>query len=97
MISSAIDWFIFCFYLSNNAQKEIYMFNRLIDLIWFCSGLQEYEAALKIDPENEQLKKDAENIRHTIQTETVSWVVIRLSTGLTVTSSLKKVLFIIMI
>lgn len=36
------------------------------------AGLQDYEAALKIDPANEQLKADAEKIRHTIQTETVS-------------------------
>lgn len=31
-------------------------------------GLMDYEAALKIDSSNEQLKLDAEKIRHIIQT-----------------------------
>lgn len=30
-------------------------------------GLQDYEAALKIDPKNTTIEKDAEKIRHTIQ------------------------------
>ncbi|NXF02230.1 DAAF4 factor, partial [Smithornis capensis] len=30
-------------------------------------GLQDYEAALRIDPKNENIKKDAEKIRHIIQ------------------------------
>ena len=32
------------------------------------SGLQDYEAALKIDPNNEQVKEDAERLREYIQT-----------------------------
>ena len=35
-------------------------------------GLKDYENALKLDPGNEELRADAEKIRHTIQTETVS-------------------------
>lgn len=31
------------------------------------SGLQDYEAALKIDPKNKTIEKDAEKIRHLIQ------------------------------
>ncbi|XP_052796809.1 dynein axonemal assembly factor 4-like [Mya arenaria] len=42
------------------------------ELEMYVEGLLDYEAALKIDPNNEQLKADAENIRHIIQTETVS-------------------------
>ncbi|KAH3858094.1 hypothetical protein DPMN_100713 [Dreissena polymorpha] len=38
----------------------------------YVEGLQDYEAALKIDPNNEQLRADSEKIRHIIQTETVS-------------------------
>lgn len=30
-------------------------------------GLQDYEAALKIDPKNKTIEKDAEKIRHVIQ------------------------------
>ena len=30
-------------------------------------GLQDYQAALKIDPDNEQLKRDEENIRQIVQ------------------------------
>lgn len=30
-------------------------------------GLQDYEAALKIDPTNKNIEKDAEKIRHLIQ------------------------------
>lgn len=37
---------------------------------WCVSGLQDYEAALKICPDGEQLKQDAENIRQIIQS---SW------------------------
>ncbi|KAL4227531.1 Dynein assembly factor 4 [Mactra antiquata] len=37
----------------------------------YVEGLQDYEAALKIDPNNQQIKDDAEKIRHLIQTETV--------------------------
>ncbi|XP_010715672.1 dynein assembly factor 4, axonemal, partial [Meleagris gallopavo] len=33
----------------------------------YAEGLQDYEAALKIDPKNKTIKKDAEKIRHTIQ------------------------------
>ena len=36
------------------------------------SGLKDYENALKLDPNNEELREDAEKIRHIIQTETVS-------------------------
>ena len=31
------------------------------------SGLLDYEAALKIDPNNEKLKEDAKHIRETIE------------------------------
>ena len=37
-------------------------------LICYISGLQDYEAALKIDPNNEQVKEDAERLREYIQT-----------------------------
>lgn len=30
-------------------------------------GLQDYEAALKVDPRNKNIEKDAEKIRHLIQ------------------------------
>ncbi|WAR00965.1 DAAF4-like protein, partial [Mya arenaria] len=40
------------------------------ELEMYVEGLLDYEAAVKIDPNNEQLKADAENIRHIIQTET---------------------------
>ncbi|NXV71977.1 DAAF4 factor, partial [Atlantisia rogersi] len=33
----------------------------------YAEGLQDYEAALKIDPKNETVEKDAEKIRHLIQ------------------------------
>ncbi|OXB79976.1 UNVERIFIED_CONTAM: hypothetical protein H355_009791 [Colinus virginianus] len=33
----------------------------------YTEGLQDYEAALKIDPKNKAIEKDAEKIRHTIQ------------------------------
>ncbi|NXG51625.1 DAAF4 factor, partial [Psilopogon haemacephalus] len=33
----------------------------------YTEGLQDYEAALKIDPKNEAIEKDAEKIRHLIQ------------------------------
>ncbi|NWX28497.1 DAAF4 factor, partial [Notiomystis cincta] len=33
----------------------------------YTEGLQDYEAALKIDPKNESIEKDAEKIRHLIQ------------------------------
>ncbi|NP_001008674.1 dynein axonemal assembly factor 4 [Gallus gallus] len=33
----------------------------------YAEGLQDYEAALKIDPKNKTIEKDAEKIRHTIQ------------------------------
>ncbi|NXT01724.1 DAAF4 factor, partial [Jacana jacana] len=33
----------------------------------YTEGLQDYEAALKIDPENKTIEKDAEKIRHLIQ------------------------------
>ncbi|NXI95558.1 DAAF4 factor, partial [Psophia crepitans] len=33
----------------------------------YTEGLQDYEAALKIDPKNETIEKDAEKIRHLIQ------------------------------
>ncbi|NXN64652.1 DAAF4 factor, partial [Himantopus himantopus] len=33
----------------------------------YTEGLQDYEAALKIDPKNKTIEKDAENIRHLIQ------------------------------
>ncbi|XP_042659745.1 dynein axonemal assembly factor 4 isoform X3 [Tyto alba] len=33
----------------------------------YAEGLQDYEAALKIDPKNETIEKDAEKIRHLIQ------------------------------
>ncbi|XP_015728382.1 dynein assembly factor 4, axonemal isoform X8 [Coturnix japonica] len=33
----------------------------------YAEGLQDYEAALKIDPKNKAIEKDAEKIRHTIQ------------------------------
>ena len=42
-------------------------------MMWNIPGLQDYEAALKLDPKNEQLITDSEKIRHIIQTETVSW------------------------
>ena len=35
--------------------------------VFHFSGLQDYEAALKIDPNNEQLKKDADKMREIIQ------------------------------
>lgn len=44
----------------------------LCQLEMYVEGLQDYEEALKIDPKNEQLRADAEKIRHIIQTETVS-------------------------
>lgn len=33
----------------------------------FCAGLVDYEAALKIDPNNTQLQEDAEKMRQVIQ------------------------------
>lgn len=41
----------------------------LIDILITVSvlGLQDYEAALKIDPKNRTIEKDAEKIRHLIQ------------------------------
>lgn len=33
----------------------------------YTEGLQDYEAALKIDPRNKSIEKDAEKIRHLIQ------------------------------
>ncbi|NXP50299.1 DAAF4 factor, partial [Heliornis fulica] len=33
----------------------------------YAEGLQDYEAALKIDPKNEAIEKDAEKIRHLVQ------------------------------
>ncbi|XP_053405308.1 dynein axonemal assembly factor 4-like [Mercenaria mercenaria] len=44
----------------------------LCQLEMYVEGLQDYEAALKLDPNNEQLRTDSEKIRHIIQTETVS-------------------------
>lgn len=41
------------------------MIDALINVLML--GLQDYEAALKIDPKNKTIKKDAEKIRHTIQ------------------------------
>ncbi|XP_041464360.1 dynein assembly factor 4, axonemal-like [Lytechinus variegatus] len=37
------------------------------ELELYAEGLQDYEAALKIEPKNEQLRHDAERIRHVIQ------------------------------
>jgi len=41
----------------------------LIDIVINVSilGLQDYEAALKIDPTNKTIEKDAEKIQHLIQ------------------------------
>lgn len=41
----------------------------LIDILINVSilGLQDYEAALKIDPRNKKIEEDAEKIRHLIQ------------------------------
>lgn len=36
----------------------------------YAEGLQDYEAALKIDPHNEQIKADAERIRKVVQSST---------------------------
>ena len=36
--------------------------------IFFLAGLQDYEAALKIEPDNEKVKADAERLRQHIQT-----------------------------
>lgn len=47
----------------------MYNYNKLISKngLYFISGLQDYDAALKLDPNNKQLQKDAENIRNIIQ------------------------------
>ena len=43
-----------------NSEKAITVFLSV-------AGLQDYEAALKIDPNNAQLKEDAEKMRQVIQ------------------------------
>ncbi|OWF47556.1 dyslexia susceptibility 1 candidate gene 1 protein homolog [Mizuhopecten yessoensis] len=42
------------------------------ELEMYVEGLQDYEAAMKIDPNNEQLKSDAERIRQVIQSSSGS-------------------------
>lgn len=37
------------------------------------TGLQDYEAALKIDPNNKQVREDAEKMRKIIQSSSESW------------------------
>ena len=44
-------------------------YNKIICTSIFCTiftGLQDYEAALKIEPDNESLKSDADRIRRVI-------------------------------
>lgn len=43
------------------------LFGQLIDLWHVFSGLQDYQAALKIDPHNEVLQADTQRIRDIIQ------------------------------
>lgn len=43
------------------------LFGQLIDLWHAFSGLQDYQAALKIDPHNEVLQADTQRIRDIIQ------------------------------
>ena len=40
----------------------------MLMLSFLAAGLQDYEAALKIEPNNEQVKADADRLRQHIQT-----------------------------
>lgn len=40
----------------------------------YFTGLQDYEAALKIDPNNKQVREDAEKMRKRIQSSSESWL-----------------------
>ena len=56
---------------------DLHIMHKLLILhIWFSihsTGLQDYEAALKIDPNNNEVREDANKIRDVIQKETYSW------------------------
>ncbi len=57
--------------LSSRVKAHVRRGTAFCQLELYAEGLQDYEAALKLEPQNEQLKKDAEKIRDIIQGSTV--------------------------